>query len=114
MASWATFCYFVLVYGLKMYDNIGPGKERDFMMTWIEYILVDNLFLAWHSSLKNATLRTAISFLMERFSHALDPFAWFETYDDEVMHDTMDDDLADDMDDVDDLEAEDVFTNPFE
>jgi len=30
------------------------------------------------------------------------------------MHDTMDDDLADDMDDVDDLEAEDVFTNPFE
>ena len=57
MASWATFCYFVLVYGLKMYDNIGPGKERDFMNTWINYMLIDNLFLQWHSSLKNAMLR---------------------------------------------------------
>ena len=30
------------------------------------------------------------------------------------MHDTTDDELADAMDDVDDLEADDVFSNPFE
>ena len=37
--SRATFSYFILIYGLKMYDNVGPGKEMDFIMTWINYML---------------------------------------------------------------------------
>ena len=64
--------------------------------------------------MKNATLRTFIATIIDSFSNRLDPFAWFEQHDDTVMCDTIDDDLADDMNDVDDLEADDMFSNPFE
>ena len=45
---------------------------------------------------------------------ALDPFAWFESFDDSVMHDSLEDDVADDLDDMDDMEAVDIFSNPLE
>eukprot|EP00232_Nephroselmis_pyriformis_P011832 CAMPEP_0182901578 /NCGR_PEP_ID=MMETSP0034_2-20130328/29767_1 /TAXON_ID=156128 /ORGANISM="Nephroselmis pyriformis, Strain CCMP717" /LENGTH=84 /DNA_ID=CAMNT_0025036027 /DNA_START=10 /DNA_END=264 /DNA_ORIENTATION=+ len=83
-------------------------------MVWINYMLVDNLLLAWTTSFKNAALKTTIAALISHFATSLDPFAWFERYDDDVMRDCLDDELADEMEDVDDLEADDVFSNPFE
>ena len=67
-----------------MYDSLGSGREKDFIMMWISYMIVDNLLLAWHSSLKNATFKTVLSFASDKFANAIDPFAWFEKYDDEV------------------------------
>ena len=51
--------------------------------------------------------------LASHFADLLDPFTWFEKYDDSVMHDSLDDELSEDMDEVEDLEADDIFSNPF-
>ena len=37
----------ILVYGLKMADNVGAGKERVFIVTWLESMLFDNLLFQW-------------------------------------------------------------------
>ena len=48
---------------------------------------MDNLFLAWNKSLKNATFKTILSFAADIFGSRLDAFTWFEKYDDEVRSD---------------------------
>ena len=35
------------VYGVKMYDQVGPGTEREYILNWVVYILSDNLILGW-------------------------------------------------------------------
>jgi len=103
--SWAIFSYFILVYGLKMYTNVGKGSELDFITEWCLYMLLDNFVLSWSTSFKNATLRTTMVLIIAHFAMLLDPFIWFEAFDDDVMHDSLDDDVAEDLEDFDDLEG---------
>jgi len=114
MAAWATFCYFILAYGTKMYETVGKGSEQDFLNTWVVYMVVDNVLLAWTTSFKNAAFKQSVAAISKNITTALDPFAWFESFDDSVMHDSLEDDVADDLDEMDDMEAVDIFSNPLE
>ena len=41
--TYAIFVYFVYVYGVKMYKNVGPGSELTFMLDWLSFLAMDTL-----------------------------------------------------------------------
>eukprot|EP00232_Nephroselmis_pyriformis_P023747 CAMPEP_0182856300 /NCGR_PEP_ID=MMETSP0034_2-20130328/2348_1 /TAXON_ID=156128 /ORGANISM="Nephroselmis pyriformis, Strain CCMP717" /LENGTH=148 /DNA_ID=CAMNT_0024987357 /DNA_START=1 /DNA_END=447 /DNA_ORIENTATION=+ len=108
--AWGIMLYFIFVYGSKMYRRVGPGSERDFIVGWVRYLVIDNLLLGWSRAFKNV-IATRIILLWAAFTGKLlsDPLRWFETFDDGTTKDMMDVDSADSADMFDDAEATEFF-----
>mmetsp|Transcript_24308 Transcript_24308/g.76564 ORF Transcript_24308/g.76564 Transcript_24308/m.76564 type:complete len:185 (+) Transcript_24308:1270-1824(+) len=112
-ATWATFTFFIWVYGVKMYTHVGPGAEREFVFEWTRLLLVDNFLFAWKTAFRNAIITQIVGVIVGSYAVLVDPVKWFETFDDDATLDILEVEGVD-MPDFDDMEAMDVIANPFE
>mmetsp|Transcript_38215 Transcript_38215/g.120698 ORF Transcript_38215/g.120698 Transcript_38215/m.120698 type:complete len:166 (-) Transcript_38215:555-1052(-) len=105
--TWIIFVYFIYVYGVKMYKKVGPGSEKDYIVSWVTFLLVDNLVLGWRRAFKSAFVHQVAVTFVSIFSHLLDPLKWFEGFDDNSALELLDaEDI--DIDEMDDMEAGDL------
>mmetsp|Transcript_61946 Transcript_61946/g.195789 ORF Transcript_61946/g.195789 Transcript_61946/m.195789 type:complete len:140 (-) Transcript_61946:24-443(-) len=103
-AAWAVYCYLCLVYGNKLYTNVGPGAEYEFVTAWLQYVVVDNLVLSWGKALRSSILKTIIGGVISLYNRA-NPFVWFGAFDDDATLGGLDD-IGDDAIDFNNLEAD--------
>jgi len=87
--TYAIFVYFVYVYGVKMYKNVGPGSELTFMLDWLSFLAMDTLVMDLPEAALTAAFRTLLLALVVGLYKLLDILSWFELYDDECMNSTM-------------------------
>mmetsp|Transcript_66375 Transcript_66375/g.209893 ORF Transcript_66375/g.209893 Transcript_66375/m.209893 type:complete len:643 (-) Transcript_66375:262-2190(-) len=109
--TWAAFTYFIFVYGVKLYDQVAPGAELEFIKAWLSFLLMDNFVFCFKNTLKNVMIMQIITIIQAVFISLVDPFVWFEKFDDGVFKDTLETDVKQ-MDTM-DMEALDILSNPF-
>jgi len=83
------YTYFIFVYGVKMYDSVGPGSEQDFIVGWITFLLMDNCVFSWKTVIKNTILKTIVS-KVTLAAAMFNPVQWFAMFDDNSGDDVLD------------------------
>ena len=67
-----------------MYDKLGPGSEREFIVKWLSFLIMDNFLLEWSSAAQKALMQQLVVVLVTVLSFLSNPFKWFEDFDDNV------------------------------
>mmetsp|Transcript_38809 Transcript_38809/g.123281 ORF Transcript_38809/g.123281 Transcript_38809/m.123281 type:complete len:373 (+) Transcript_38809:3824-4942(+) len=86
--AYSVFCYFIFVYGVKMYENIGPGAELEFITSWFQYMAFDNFVLGFQDAFKAVFYLNIAGAIIGSFS--FDSISWFERFDDNAMSRNLD------------------------
>jgi len=92
--TFALLIYLILVYGVKLYDNVGPKAPTRFLSTWLFFLLLKTCFLDWFPAVLRAIKQELMKFVLMSINLKVDPYLWFEQFDDEKMGRSMTSQLA--------------------
>mmetsp|Transcript_45686 Transcript_45686/g.145532 ORF Transcript_45686/g.145532 Transcript_45686/m.145532 type:complete len:102 (-) Transcript_45686:193-498(-) len=72
--------YFILVYASKLHANFGGSKARDWMLTWLFFLLLKLIFVDLFYGMGRAVKQELVAFFSEKVNHLIDPFLFWEAF----------------------------------
>mmetsp|Transcript_17604 Transcript_17604/g.56929 ORF Transcript_17604/g.56929 Transcript_17604/m.56929 type:complete len:176 (-) Transcript_17604:235-762(-) len=77
--------YWILVYAVKLYDNIGDDAATNFVSTWLFFLLLKTAFLDWFPAIQRAVKNEILKVFLAAVNLRANPYLWFERFEDDAI-----------------------------